>query len=423
MNFLLRNSVVCLGGTLICTIGLRAPARNIPLPVIPNAIFDVTHYGAFGDGKTLNTAALQKTIDACAAAGGGTVLVPRGRFVTMPFHLASRVNLHLDKGATLLISDDMKNYPVAKHRYIDAITAVGAHDLEISGAGTIDGQGQAWWTAFRANHRMTHRPYLIKFTDCTRLLVTGVTLQDSPMFHLVPQNCTDVTIRNIFIHAPSTAPNTDGIDPSGWNFLITGCFIDTGDDDIAIKPTRGRTPGDNHFTVLDCAFLHGHGMSIGGGSYNGVEDLTLSNCLFNGTDNGIRIKTPRGNGGLVQHLTYENLTMSHVKNPIYINDYYPERTAPKDPSTTQAEPVNDRTPIIKHVTIRNLTITNCPNAGTIRGIPEMPISDMTFSNVTISARTGMTINAARGIHFIHSRITVKAGKILKTYNADVTGLE
>jgi polygalacturonase len=423
MICLLRHSGVRFGAILVCAVGLRAPAQNIPLPAIPAAVFNVTHYGAVGDGKTLNTGAIQKTIDACSAAGGGTVLIPAGNFLSMPFKLASRVNLHLDKGATIRVSDDITNYPIVKNRYVDFLTATGAHDVEISGAGTIDGQGQAWWTAFRANPRMTHRPYLIKFTDCTRLFVTGVTLQNSPMFHLVPQNCTDVTIRNICIHAPSIAPNTDGIDPSGWNFLITGCFIDTGDDNIAIKPTRGRTPGDNHFTVLDCAFLHGHGMSIGGGSFNGVENLTVSNCLFNGTDAGIRIKTPRGNGGLVQNLTYENLTMTDVKNPIYINDYYPERTAPKDPSTAKSEPVNNRTPIIKKIIIRNLAVTDCPNAGTIRGIPEMPVSDVTFSNVTISARTGMTIDDAREIRFISSKITVETGKDLKTYNAEVTGLE
>jgi polygalacturonase len=422
MNFLLRRSDACLAAFLVSTIGLCAQAQDIPLPVIPNAVFNITNNGATADGKTLNTAALQKTIDACSAAGGGTVRVPAGIFLTMPFRLASGINLHLDKGAAILISDDITNYPVAKNRCVDSITASGAHDIEISGEGTIDGQGDAWWVAFRADSKMTHRPYMIKFSECIRLLVSGVTLQNSPMFHLVPQNCTDVTIRGIHIHSPSDAPNTDGIDPSGWNFLISDCAIDTGDDNIAIKPTAGRSPGDKNFTVLNCAFLHGHGMSIGGGSFNGVEDLTVSNCTFDGTDSGIRIKTPRGNGGLAQNFTYENITMTNVKNPVYINDYYPERDAPKDPSTETAKPVTDRTPIIKKITIRNLTVTNCPNAGTIQGIPEMPVADMTFSNVTISAETGMKIYHARGIRFINSKITVENGKALMTYDAKVTGL-
>ena len=423
MNSLLRTSSAFFAAILVSVTAFRVQAQNIPLPVIPNAVFNITNYGAVGDGKTSDTAAIQKTINACSAAGGGTVLVPAGNFLTMPFKLASSINLHLDKGAAILISDDITNYPVEKNRYVDSITASGGHDIEISGEGTIDGQGRVWWAAFRADSTMTHRPYLIKLSDCTRLRVTGVTLQDSPMFHLVPQNCTDVTIRGIHVHSPSDAPNTDGIDPSGWNFLISDCLIDTGDDNIAIKPIAGRTPGDNNFTVINCAFLHGHGMSIGGGSFNGVENLTVSNCTFSGTDAGIRIKTPRGNGGLAQNLTYENLTMTNVKNPIYINDYYPERNAPKDPSTETAEPVNDRTPIIKNITIRNVTVTNCPSAGSIQGIPEMPISDMTFSNVIISTKTGMKIYRAKGIRFINSKITAESGKALMTYDAEVTGVE
>jgi hypothetical protein len=115
--------------------------------------------------------------------------------------------------------------------------------------------------------------------------------------------------------------------------------------------------------------------------------------------------------------------MTNVGNPIYINDYYPERNAPKDPSTETAEPVTGRTPINKNITFRDLTVTNCPNAGTIRGLPEMPIAGMTFSNVNIAARTGLKIYHARAVRFINSKITVESGKALTTYNADVTGLE
>jgi len=270
MNSLLRTSSAFFAAIVVSAAAFRVQAQNIPLPVIPNAVFNITNYGAVGDGKTSDTTAIQKTIDACSAAGGGTVLLPAGNFLTMPIKLASCINLHLNRGAVILISDDIANYPVEENRYVDSITASGTHDIEISGEGTIDGQGRVWWAAFRSNSAMTHRPYLIKLSDCTRLLVTGVTLRNSPMFHLVPQNCTDVTVQGIHIHSPSDAPNTDGIDPSGWNFLIRDCTIDTGDDNIAIKPIAGRTPGDKNFAVLNCAFLHGHGMSIGGGSFNGV---------------------------------------------------------------------------------------------------------------------------------------------------------
>jgi len=401
----------------------RIPAQGIPLPVIPTNIFNITNYGAVGDGSTMDTTAIQKTIDTAAATGGGTVLAPSGKFLTGPFTLASSINLRLDRGAVILISNDITNYPVAGGRYQDSITANGVHDLEISGEGTIDGQGEAWWTAFRADQSMTHRPYMIKLTNCTRLQVQGVTLCNSPMFHLVPQNSTDVTIQGITIKAPANAPNTDGIDPSGWNFLITDCSIDTGDDNIAIKPIGGRTPGNKNYTIKNCTFGHGHGCSVGGGTANGIEDVTVSNCTFNQTDSGIRIKTVRGNGGLLKNCTYENLTMTGVRNPIYIIDFYPERNAPQDPATEKPEPVTDRTPFNQNITIRNLTVTDSPNAGTIRGLPEAPITGVTLSNVNISAKTGMKIYHAKDVRFTGSKITVESGKPLLTFDAQVAGLE
>jgi polygalacturonase len=408
---------------LLSTPASGAPTEAPPLPVIPGATFDIAHYGAIGDGKTMDTAAIQKAIDAAAAAGGGIVRVPTGKFLTRPFTLASRINLHLDPGAVILINDDMAHYPVTAGRRQDSITVSDAQDIEISGDGAIDGQGAVWWAAFRTSPAMTHRPYLIKIANCTRVLVTGVTLRNSPMFHLVPQNCTDVTIRNLHIQAPAKSPNTDGIDPSGWNFLITGCAIDTGDDDIAIKPTAVRTPGNKNYLIQDCAFGHGHGCSIGSGTVGGIEDVTVKDCTFDQTDSGIRIKSGRDRGGLLQNLTYENLKMTAVKNPIYIIDFYPERTAPKDPATEKPEPVTGRTPINKNITIRNVTATGCPTAGTIRGLPEMPINGITLSNVNLSAETGLKIYHARNIRFEDSKITVQQGKPLITYDAQVTGLE
>jgi polygalacturonase len=409
--------------SLVLARAFGVPAQNIPLPVIPNATFNITNYGAVGDGRTMNTAALQKTIDATSAAGGGTVLVPAGKFLTKPFTLASSINLHLAGDAVILISDEITNYPVANKRYQDSITASGAHDLEISGEGTIDGQGKAWWTAFRGSRYMTHRPYLIKLSNCTRVHVHGVTLSNSPMFHLVPQNCQDVTIQGITIKAPADAPNTDGIDPSGWNYLIADCTIDVGDDNIAIKPNGSRTPGDKNFTVKNCAFMHGHGCSVGSGTAGGIEDLRVSDCTFDQTDAGIRIKTLRGNGGLLQNCTYENLKMTAVKNPIYIIDYYPERNAPKDPATEQPEPITDRTPFNQNITIRNVTATNCLTAGTIRGLPEAPITNVTLSNVNISAKAGMKIYFARKIRFEGSKIVAESGRPLTPFDAEVAGLK
>jgi polygalacturonase len=387
--------------------------------------YNITDFGAKGDGTTLDTKAIQSAVNAAATNGGGTVLIPAGKFLTGPFTLASDIDFHLESGAVLLINDDLSRYPVAGKRYQDTITAVDAHDLKITGAGTIDGQGRAWWDSFRTNRDMLHRPYLIKFTDCTNVTVTGVHLINSPMFHLVPQNCTGVTIRGVTIHSPENAPNTDGIDPSGWNFIISDCHIDTGDDNIAIKPVRNaRTPGDKNYVVENCTFVHGHGMSIGGGSAGGVEDLTVRNCTFDQTDRAIRIKTLRGNGGLVRNCIFENLTMTDIKkSPISIVDYYPESNAPKDPAEEKAVPVTEYTPQYRDIIIRNVTVTNCPNAGVIIGLPEAPVDGLTFSNVNLSATTGMIIYHARNVKFEDSKIVVQKGGPTVTFDAEVTGLK
>jgi polygalacturonase len=242
------------------------------------------------------------------------------------------------------------------------------------------------------------------------------------MFHLVPQDCTDVTIRHVTIRAPANSPNTDGIDPSGWNYFITGCFIDTGDDNIAIKPGKNRSPGDKNYLVTDCTFLHGHGMSVGGGTTGGLYGLTVSNCTFDATDSGIRIKTHRGAGGLLENAVYENLTMNAVKNPIYIIDWYPERTAPENPATEAALPVNSLTPLNRHIVIKNLTAGNCSTAGTIRGLPEAPISDVLLSNVNLSATFGLKIYHATNIQFVDSSVTSVVGKNIDAVDAHITGL-
>jgi polygalacturonase len=164
-------------------------------------------------------------------------------------------------------------------------------------------------------------------------------------------------------------------------------------------------------------------MSIGSGTGGGIEDLQVKDCRFDATDSGIRIKTSRGRGGLLQNLLYENLTMKSVKNPIYIIDWYPERAAPKDPSTEKPQPVTERTPVNQNIVIRNVTAVDCPTAGTIRGLPEMPIIDVTLSNVNISATNGMKIYHAKGVRFLNSKVEVTKGDRLALFNAEVQGLD
>jgi polygalacturonase len=383
-------------------------------------------YGAVGDGKTLNTTALQKAIDACAAAGGGTVEIPAGRFLTGPLTLGSSMNLQVDRNATLLLSDDPALYPVTNKRFQDCLSAKGAHDVAVTGGGTIDGQGAFWWGHYVKSG--PHRPFLLVLTGCRRVLIRDITLTNSPMFHLVPQKCQDVRIENIHIVAPDTAKNTDGLDPSGWNFLITGCTFNVGDDCIAIKPS-GRIdpdqPSCRDFLITNCTFAHGHGLSIGGQTPGGLDGLTVRDCTFEGTDAGIRLKASRGAGGAVENLTYENLTMKGVKNAIDITSYYKGNSPGEgkiDAAQDTAQPVTATTPAWRHIHITNVTASGGRSAGRMIGLPEMPLSDITLTNVTLSARDGLQIVHAQDVRFINSRVTVTHGAPVLLEDAKVTGL-
>ena len=403
-------------------LGLSLPAATLPppqLPRIPDRNFRVTDYGAVGDGKTMDTSAFQKALGAVDYAGGGTLTVPAGTFLIQPISLISNLNLHLARGAVLLINDTIAQWSTNAENYQNCISASDAHDLEISGDGTIDGQGATWWKAFRANKAMLRRPFLVCFERCTRVEIVGITLTNSPMFHFVPGHCNDVTVQDVTIFAPAKAPNTDGIDPSGSSFLIEGCTIDTGDDNIAIKPAEPEQNKD--FTITRCTFRHGHGMSIGSGTNGGLDSLTVSDCSFENTDAGIRIKTARGRGGLVQNVTYDHLTMTGVHDPVQIVDYYPKW--PKTPEEDPAQAITPLTPTFANVTISNLTSTGSPDAGVIWGLPEMPVSGISFINVQISSGKGMKLFHAHGIHFSNSEITAKSGPKLIESDAQGDGLK
>ena len=430
----ITTSAAVLLAVFLLNVAVRAgTGTSPPLPQIPrDKTFSITDYGAVADGKTLSTDAIVKAIAACKSAGGGSVIVPAGRFLTGPFDLVSKMNLHLDDGATLLMTDDFDAYPIANNRRRHGITASKLTDLAITGKGTIDGQGEKWWVEFRKikgqpdEKQHPRRPNLIDLGKCQRVLVQDVTLTNSPNFHLVPGDCDDVTIEGIKIIAPADAPNTDAIDPSGHNYLITRCTLDVGDDNIAVKPSHAPESGDRlsceDFVVSDCTFKHGHGMSIGGQTPGGMRRMTVRNCTFEGTDAGIRMKAPRGQGGLVEDLTYENITMKNVKVPIFITSYYPNNTTPKEPDKDPPQAMRKTTPIWRNIRISNVTISDCPEGGRIFGLPESPIENLVLTNVKISAEKPLLICNAKGVKFVDSQVTARKGPGVIARNAEVTGL-
>jgi polygalacturonase len=367
---------------------------------------DPRAYGAKGDGVAKDTAAIQAAIDACARQGGGTVRLLAGTYLSAPIVLRSSIRFQLDRGATLLASADHGDYP-AKVEFRapglqSLLSATNASNVAITGEGVIDGAGESWWQMARtvknagvlgSDHP---RPRLVVFDHCKHVLVEGVTLQNSPMWQLVPYYSDDVTIRNIKVLAPANSPNTDAIDPfSSSHVRIEHVFADVGDDDIAIKSgaigSAGPDEPSRDITITDCTFLHGHGLSIGSEIAGGAHNILAERIHFIGTDNGIRVKANRDRGNDVGPLTFRWIDMKDVKNALIVSEYYP-KVLPPDGET--AQPVTRLTPHFHDITLEDVTAVGSVSAGAIVGLPEAPISGVVLRRVKIAAQHGLTIGYA-----------------------------
>ena len=275
------------------------------------------------------------------------------------------------------------------------------------------------------------RPNLVSLDRCKNVRVENITLQNSPKSHLVPANCDDVVISNVTFLAPARAANTDAMDPSGHRYLITKCKMDVGDDNIAIKAGKkipGREFQSEDFLVTDCAFLHGHGMSIGSETVGGVRNVTVKHCTFENTENGIRIKSDVRRGGLVENISYSDITMKNVFPAITFTCYYMSDSAgdaprPAAAQTNTAPTTGQSIPIFRDIRVTNLKATSLKSAGVIQGLPENCISNVVFENVRISSPKGLTVRNAKGIRFISSNILAADGAPVISDNAQIEGLE
>lgn len=364
-------------------------------------VVDSTGNGFVGDGVTDNTKAIQTALDSASAAGGGVILFSNGKFLTGPLELKSNDTLYIDSTASLLGTTNMKAYykpgadttkPPSSLQPL--LTANHANNIAIIGKGYIDGQGQEWWTAYN-NGTISVRPRMFQPNYCNNVLLKNITLKNSPQFHFIPEWCNNVTVDSVTILAPSNSPNTDGIDPATChNVHIKNCYIDTGDDNVAVKSGRydpsDPNAGCSRIYVSHCTFIHGHGVSIGSETGGGVDSMYIDSCTFNGTTNGLRIKSYRGNGGNVRGIHYSNITMTNVEYPIYFSEYYPHIPSQSD----TAQPITSLTPHYHDITLENLTSTGSVYGGVIVGLPEMPLTNIHLQNVNISALVGVQIRNA-----------------------------
>ena len=394
----------------------------------PGKVFDVRQYGAKGDGRTLDTGAIQAALDACAAAGGGRVELTGGTYLTRPLVLKGNgLTFQVDDGAILQGTDDFADYDRADHGAKALITGESLTNLTLTGPGTIDGAGAKWWPEVRAakkahEHETRSRPHLLNLTHCQNLRVENITLQNSASFHLVPKDCDHVTVDNVTIRAPEDSPNTDAIDPYNCRHVtIVRSVLDVGDDNVAIKSSQADPAHPDAACsdiVIDaCTIQHGHGISIGSEVVGGVRDVIVRNCVFMDTVNGIRIKSGRDRGGLVAHCLFTDLMMNNVQKPVDICAYYP-----KVPAADTNQPVTSLTPRFEDITVTNLTATGAVSAGRLIGLPESPVNGFVLANVNITAETGFELRNAKGVRFKKNAIATADGRAFTMQNAQILGL-
>lgn len=463
-----------------CFASLTAPIEPIApsTPQIPATRANLADFGGVPDGETLNTAAFARAFASLTEKGGGTLVVPAGIWLTGPIELRSHINLHLEAGALIQFSRDPALYPV---RVFDArgeksigtqspLSGEKIEDIAITGAGVIDGGGDAWrlikkakttegfWKNLVASggvtspkgtewwpsqaamdgaagtdeleakgvldpaayepYRQFLRPRLLRLLDCRRVLIEGVTFRNSPNWTLHPWLCEDVTLRDLKIFNDRWAQNSDAMDVDSCRRVhVTGCIIDTGDDGVCIKSGKdasGRRLGvpTENVLVENCTVYEAHGgFTIGSEMSGGVRNLLVRNCTFIGTAIGLRFKTARGRGGVVENIHITGIRMTGIENAaIDFNFYYAANGKPQEAAPTP----NEGTPTFRNILIENVVSRGSATPLVMRGLPEMPLRDITLRDVSLSAEHGADLLNCDGIIFERVRIHAAQGEPLKT---------
>jgi polygalacturonase len=378
----------------------------------------VTALGAVGDGTTLNTAAIQKAVDACAASGGGTVVFPPGRFVTGTIYLKSHVHLRVDHGATILGSTNVADYPVTRCEYPSRsdnytsralIWGEGLEDVAITGLGTIDGQGAHFrhnvateedMAEIAAAHeaegrflpsaRYFNRPYLIRLISSRDVLVENVTLRNSPMWMQQYLNCDFVTLRglNVYNHGCS---NNDMIDIDGCrNVIVSDCFGDSDDDALTLKSTGAAAT--EHVVITNCVLRsHCNAIKAGTESAGGFKDITISNCVIQRSSAPVHAGRAEGlagialeivDGGTMERVSISNIVVEGTTAPIFMR--LGNRARPPKPSDPKPPVGMFRDVSISNVVATGASVTGCA----ISGLPGHPIENVSLSNIRIAFAGG-----------------------------------
>lgn len=472
-------------------------------PQIANNSVTITDFGAVGDGVVLNTEAFLRAIDAVASRGGGTVVIPRGIWLTGPIILKSNLRLHAEEGALIRFSPDKSLYPLINTSFegyntVRCISPVYGKDLvniSFTGKGVWDGNGHAWrhvrkekvpppmWNdliksggvvskdgetwypseSYMITQEMSEmnvpvmqeggisayegmrdflRPVMISLVNCKRIMLDGPVFQNSPAWCIHPLMCEDLTVRNITVRNPWYSQNGDGIDiESCRNALLYDCTFDVGDDAICIKSGKnedGRKRGmpTENLVIRNCTVYHGHGgVTIGSEMSGGVRKVSVAGCTFMGTDVGIRFKSNRGRGGLVENIWFNDIIMTDIPSQaISFNLYYSGLSVSEmlaegqNVQTTDGDipAVTEETPQFRNIFMKNITCRGAGQAIYLQGLPELNLENVTMENIDMTAVEGMACIDTKGIKIRNIRLAAEKKPLLFFLNcseAEITGLK
>lgn len=461
--------------------GLQFEMPVVQAPVFPDLTVQLTDYNAVGDGVTLNTKAFADAFDDLSRRGGGTLNVPPGVWLTGPIVLRSNVNLHLEGGALIVFSGDPDLYGTVyvvyegfeAWRTQSPISGCDLKNIAITGDGVIDGNGSLWrhvkkekmnaaeWSRLvkgggitegnvwypsqeyidgmnltQSNRRAMPgkeeaarikrylRPVMVQLVGCTDVLLQGVTFQNSPAWNVHPLMCTNLIVDDVYIKNPDYAQNGDGLDiESCKNVIVYRSMLDVGDDAICIKSGKdeaGRKRGilSENVIVRDCRVFHGHGgFVVGSEMSGGVRNVSVADCQFIGTDIGLRFKSTRGRGGVVENIYIDNVNMLDITGDAITFDlYYFTKNPPKE-----IPAVDETTPQFRDIFINGITSCRSGKAFTFNGLPEMPIKNIRVGNSVFSAHEGGLLSESADI--VLDNVTVEAGSGASLRINNVNGCE
>ncbi len=472
--------------------GLKEYFKNLPFsmpeliePKFPDHHVSIVEYGAVADGITMNTHAISNAINACVKLGGGTVVVPRGMWLTGPIKLESNINLYLERGALVQFSSHFEDFPLIagfdgkskKYQITPPIYAFRANNIAITGDGVIDGAGEAWrpvkkekmtnkqwqelissggsltadgkiwWPSKEARDGETQlaeiekskkkpsmedyarareflRPNLVMLVQCRGILLDGPTFRNSPRFHVYPIQSENIIVRNVTIQTQWYAQNGDGLDLNACrNVVVYKTVVDAGDDAICIKPgkiaaTQQPGPSCENIVIADCIVYHGHGgFVIGSESYGGARNISVRNCIFIGTDVGLRFKSARGRGGLIDHIFVDGIQMRDIQKEAILFDMYygdkdPEELVASGTELNKEEPVTVETPRFQNFYLSNIVCNGANRAVLLNGLPEMPLKNIHLKDTYITSKKGMMFTNCDSIEIINSNIVSKNSPII-----------